>query len=118
MLEEGLRRIEYMFHKFSEYVWGLLMDLAQNTVALIDPEAALERLAYVMRVLSGFCERGQRLPMQMGFLAYSVKGVLDPAEGPETAYNEAGRASCIRQLSDAYEVFMLDQRAQSPEEEL
>lgn len=71
-LEEGLCRIEFMFHKFAQYVWGLLVDLPQSMVVLVDPEAALERLETVMFTLQEFCHRGQRLPMAMGFLAQGV----------------------------------------------
>jgi curved DNA-binding protein CbpA len=115
VLEEGLRRIEYMFHKFAEYVWGLLTDLPRNMVVIIDPEAALEKLETVMFTLQEFCHRGQHLPMEMGFLAQGVRRFGNPVEGEPAHHREAGNRSILRLLAQIYETFMGEQSA---EEEL
>ncbi|ERF74566.1 hypothetical protein EPUS_00696 [Endocarpon pusillum Z07020] len=122
LIEEGLRRIEYMFHKFAEYVWGLLMDLPYNMAALIDPEAALERLETVLRTLQEFCHRGQQLPMAMGFAAQGIRTVFDRSAGENALHHEMGRNAVLRQLIQVYETFMGEQRQggtePSAEEEL
>ena len=118
LLEEGLRRIEYMFHKFAEYVWGLLMELPRNMLTLIDPDAAFEKLGTLMYTFQEFAHRAQRLPMAMGFLAQGVRQVFEPVEELVPGSNRAGRDAVIRQLAEMYETFMGDQREESPEEEL
>jgi curved DNA-binding protein CbpA len=118
MLEEGMRRIEYMFHKFAEYVWTLLTELPHNMVALLDPDAAMEKLEQVMFTLQEFCNRAQRLPMAIGFLAQGIRQVFEPPEAGLTDCSVAGRLSVLRNLNDIYETFMGEQREPSPEEEL
>jgi curved DNA-binding protein CbpA len=118
LIEEGLRRIEYMFHKFAEYVWGLLTDLPRNMVALIDPEAAFERLETVMFTLQEFCNRGQHLPMALGFLGHNLRnaGAVDPKEAPRSY--EASHGVVVSQVGQIYETFMGEQKATPPEEDL
>lgn len=118
LLEAGLRRIEYMFFKFAEYVWGLLMDLPQNMAALPDSEAATGRLEKFMFTLQEFCHRGQQLPMAMGLMAQGLRRVFERSEDNAISH-EMGRNAVLRQLSDIYEAFMgaqRDQRPPSPEE--
>ena len=117
LVEDGLRRIEYMFHKFAEYVWDLLSDLFPSMFALIDPEAAFERLETVMFTLPEFYNRGQHLSMEIGFMSQNVRN-LGAASPKEMLTQGASHDLVVRQVAQVYEAFMGEQTAASLEEEL
>ena len=113
MVEDGIRRIGYMFHRFAEYVWGLLMDLLRYMVALIDPDAALEKLETVIFTLQEFCNRGQGLEMSIGFLSHNLwnAGAVDPKQ--ELYSFAMSQNQVMRHLNEVYEDFMGEQKANS-----
>lgn len=113
LVEEGLRRIEYMLHCFAEYVWGLLMDLPVNMIALIDPDAALDKIESVMLTLQEFYNRSQNLNMSIGFLSGNLRnaGAVDPVVNPVSF--ATSQNTVIRHLGEIYEVFMGEQKANS-----
>lgn len=116
LVEEGLRRIEYMFHKFAEYVWGLLSELPRNMAVLIDPDAAFDRLESVMFTLQEFCNRGQHLPMEIGFMSQNLRN-LGAADPKDLLAYRASHDLVVRQVAHVYEAFMGELRAPEPEEE-